>query len=70
MTWPGKDTVPPEELITHYEKEWNDARYFYETWRKTTALINPPAPWDDLDVRSRLAICAVASLMIEDALDK
>lgn len=69
--WPGQDTLAPADLVRHYQKDrfWERARYFYETWRKTTALIDPPGPWESLDTRMQLAICAVASVMVEEAKD-
>ena len=69
--WPGESTVQPAELIAHYKKDrtWERTRFFYETWRKTTAMIGPPHPWDDLDARTQIAFCAVAHVVAEDARD-
>lgn len=63
--------VPPEDLVLHYQKDrtWERTRFFYENWRLTTGMIDPPQPWDDLDVRMQVAICAVAQVVREDAID-
>lgn len=68
-TWPYENTMPPEELVAHYRKDrtWERTEYFYETWRKTTAMIDPPKPFDELDVRMQIALCAVAAVMAEEA---
>jgi hypothetical protein len=62
-TWDKANTGDPAELLAHYEKTkvltW--VQYNYETWRKTTAMVHPPAPWDDLCDRVKVAMCAVAS---------
>jgi hypothetical protein len=70
--WPGQNTVPPDDLVAHYRRNqvWERTRYFYETWRKTTALIDPPAPFDELDPRLKIALCAVAKMVAEDARDE
>lgn len=56
-------TAEPAELLEYYTKQgalkW--ARFHYETWRKTTSMINPPPAWDDLDIRMRVALCACLS---------
>ena len=70
--WPLENTVPPEELVAHYRADhsWDTARYWYETWRKTTALIDPPVSWDSLDQRMQLAMCAVADGVAKDASER
>ena len=69
--WPGQDTAPPGDLIAHYQKDrtWERTRYFYETWRNTTAMVDPPSPFDNINPRIQVALCAVAQAMIEDALE-
>lgn len=69
--WPGQNTVPPNDLILHYQGNgtWRRARFFYETWRKTTGLVDPPSAWDELDARMQIALCAVAEVAAEDARD-
>lgn len=61
--WDKANTMEPTDLLEHYATHgaltW--ARYHYETWRKTTAMIDPPAAWDNLDVRIKVALCAVAN---------
>ncbi len=59
--WPGQDTVTPEELIAFYTKTkaLERARFWYNNWHKTTALIDPPGLWDGLDIRIKIAMCVV-----------
>ncbi len=60
-SWPGQNTVEPEELIGHYtrSKTLERARFWHNNWHKTTALIDPPGLWDSLDIRIKIALCAV-----------
>jgi hypothetical protein len=82
MVWDKANTVEPELLLADYGKRitmpgrdprptpLDKARYHYETWRKTTAMINPPPPWGLLDIRARVALCAVTYAVWQDAADE
>lgn len=70
--WPGQGTLSPQELIAHYHQKTDVLRraaHWYETWRKTTAMVDPPVSWDALDIRMKVAFCAVAEAAREDGLD-
>jgi hypothetical protein len=73
MVWDKANTVEPELLLADYDTKlkmmWR-ASYHYETWRKTTAMIDPPPAWDDLDIRIRVALCAVTYAVWQDAADE
>lgn len=53
--------ISSEDLVAAYTEKgiWDRTRYWYETWRKTTALIDPPEPWDELPVGIKLGMSAI-----------